>query len=462
MTTLTSTQKKLLIVSSVLLASLIITEILMSNYLFEKSNEFAIAVQQVNLTIPCLIFSLGVMTMMIGLYIMYGIFVSHDKVILLHDQLFILINFIITICLKMLYYQKRPYMVENGPRVQDQDFDFGMPSQHSYFCAVISVLIFDKLFVQKNHFSYRNETSDEGPFLNIDNQAKFKPKDEEEEKQLNDQEDENEKNNDKEQEDIDLNENPAPLIKNPTEVVQQNTSDGLTEYKFNISLIIETQPLSNWYKILTIFVMGLVSLCMMFSRVYLGVHSIPQLVLGFGYGFVISLVLIFYAREFLVISCIQILKNDYYNGSMRTKFMTYQMVWLFTTNLILVSLWYYSNYMTRDLQPIQKKYMIKAIQESHMSIPKPADTFQDFQLCCGALNCIIFGLLFVLVYFKRAGYCINKSFWGQQSWKVFISRFIIFVIVAPIPLAICKMIGHFCMTKVFFFLLTKSQLYGFR
>lgn len=122
------------------------TQLFLPDELMSFSINFQKSVQKVNLTAVSYLFSYPVMMLSVGCYLVYGIFVSHDKIRAVFDLLFIFGGNPLVVMLKLLFSQERPYMHIDGPKALDCECDFGFPSGHSFFGFLIAVLIYDKIF----------------------------------------------------------------------------------------------------------------------------------------------------------------------------------------------------------------------------------------------------------------------------------------------------------------------------
>lgn len=112
------------------------------------------------------------------------------------------------------------------------------------------------------------------------------------------------------------------------------------DHGINISLVIEEKgSFGSACHISTCLILTFLSLGVMFSRVWQGVHSIPQVFAGALFGLCSSMITLFYLKKQLSEFCMKILQNDYHNGRERTRFITCWSIGIVMTNLLSIAFW---------------------------------------------------------------------------------------------------------------------------
>jgi hypothetical protein len=99
-------------------------------------------------------------------------------------------------------------------------------------------------------------------------------------------------------------------LKTPYFPGEENLQKGKSSLRTG-SVIIGENPITGFCKYFIIFCLVIFELSVAASRVWLGAHTIPQVVLGTGQGLISSFVFIFYARKSITDIILKVVETRY-------------------------------------------------------------------------------------------------------------------------------------------------------
>lgn len=266
-----------ILILTVLLFSYIIADCFFRNSAFDDSNKFTISLQNKigsSFTDALFIIFCDILTpiVMAALLIMYYI-LAPGKIKTLSFIIYFLFTIYFTSLLKMFYHDPRPYWEEPEVKAKECYTEYGNPSGHS----LSAILLFGMIWYRYlRHFVQKNKIVCCLKYHKV-------------------QEDKNMKN---------------ILIANRVEMGSNFFQSELTENQENVKENAKPSIAQHIEFFICSFILLLITFLILFGRIYLGMHSYNEVLLGAFYGFYFLILYVFYIEILIMKVLEKIIKEN--------------------------------------------------------------------------------------------------------------------------------------------------------